>query len=216
MTVNSVRARRRAGAASQTGLTVRLREIRPADHRVLAGFDRDAARGHDLRLGGYRHWAAHRGRAADPGDDFHFAIEARHSRAVVGSMWIQADPATRRFSYGIGIGPQHRRCGYAADAVTVLLTVMFEQRGYRECVVSVNGANFASLALHGELGFREEGRPRDTELRHGEVRYPVLMGLTAARFAAHQRAGRAPLRPERGRHWRTPRRGRHWASRTAS
>ncbi|MEU4668941.1 GNAT family N-acetyltransferase [Amycolatopsis sp. NPDC023774] len=195
---------------------MRLREIRPADHRVLAGFDRVAARSHDLRLGGYRHWAAHRGHAADPGDDFHFAIEAVHSRQVVGSMWIQADPATRRFSYAIGIGPQHRRCGYAADAVTVLLTVMFQQRGYRECVVSVNGANFASLALHGELGFREEGRPRDTELRHGEVRYPVLMGLTATRFAAHQSTMRGPLRPERGRHWRTPRRGRHWASRTAS
>ncbi|WP_326838180.1 GNAT family N-acetyltransferase [Amycolatopsis rhabdoformis] len=193
---------------------MRLREIRPADHRVLAGFDRDAARSHDLRVGGYRHWAAHR-LAGDSGHDFHLAIETRHSRTVVGSLWIQADPATRRFSYGIGIGPQHRRCGYAADAVSALLAVMFEQRGYRECVVSVNGSNFASLALHGELGFREEGRPRDTELRHGEVRYPVLMGLTAARFATHQ-PDRGPLRPERGRHWRTPRRGRHWAPRTAA
>ncbi|MGW4483798.1 GNAT family N-acetyltransferase [Amycolatopsis sp. NPDC004368] len=202
---------------SWVGWQVRLRAVRPADHRVLAGFDRSAVRGHEPRAGGYRHWAAHRGTAGS-GDDFHFAIETLRTGTLVGSLWVQTDPATGRFSYGVGIGAQHRRCGYAVDAVKILLAVMFEQRRYRKCVVSVNGGNFASLALHGELGFREEGRPRDTELRHGEIRYPVLMGLTAHRFAAHQAAALAarPLRPARGRHWRTPRRGRHWAARTAA
>lgn len=192
---------------SWAGWKVRLREVRPADHRTLIGFDR----GSSPQVGGYRHWATHRN-TADSGDDFHFAIETLHNRTLVGSIWIQADPAAGRFSYGIGIGSQYRRCGYAADAVTVLLAFMFEQR-YRKCEVSINGSNFASLALHGELGFREEGRPRDTELRRGEVRYPVLMGITADGFAEHQpafNAARGPVRPWRGRHWRTPRRGRHW------
>jgi len=195
------------------GRKVRLRGVRPADHRVLAGFDRDSARARDPQVGGYRHWAAHRQTAAGLGEDFHFAIETLHSRALVGSIWIQADSATGRFSYGIGIGAQHRRCGYAADAVTILLAFMFAQRRYRKCEVSINGANFASLALHGELGFQEEGRPRDTELLRGEIRYPVLMGITADRFAAHYPsflAARGPARPGRGRHSRTPRRGRHW------
>ena len=198
---------------SWAGWKVRLREVRPADRRTLIGFDRDSARVHDPQVGGYRHWATHRSGEDGSGDDFHFAIETLHSETLVGSVWVQADPASGRFSYGIGIGPQHRRCGYAADAVTTLLAVMFELRGYRKCEVSVNGGNFASLALHGELGFREEGRTRDTELLRGEVRYPVLMGLTADRFAEHRPAflaGRGPVRPSRGRHWRTPRRGRHW------
>jgi RimJ/RimL family protein N-acetyltransferase len=198
---------------SWAGWKVRLREVRPADRRTLIGFDRDSARAHDPQVGGYRHWATHRSGAADSGDDFHFAIETLHNRTLVGSVWVQADPASGRFSYGIGIGPQHRRCGYAADAVTTLLEVMFELRGYRKCQVSVNGGNFASLALHGELGFREEGRTRDTELLRGEIRYPVLMGLTADGFAEHRPAflaARGPARPSRGRHWRTPRRGRHW------
>jgi RimJ/RimL family protein N-acetyltransferase len=194
---------------SWVGWKVRLREIRPADRRALTGFDRDSGRD----VGGYRHWAAHRGRAAGSGDDFHLAIETLHNRTLVGSIWVQTDPSSGRFSYGIGIGAQHRRCGYAADAVTILLTFMFEQRGYRTCEVCVNGGNFASLALHGELGFREEGRPRDVELLRGEIRYPVLMGITAERFAAHHptfTAARGPVRPWRGRHWRTRRRGRHW------
>ncbi|HET6706416.1 GNAT family protein [Amycolatopsis sp.] len=190
---------------SWAGWKVRLREVRPADRRTLSGFDR----GSTPQAGGYRHWATHRDTA---GDDFHYAIETLHNRTLVGSIWVQADPASGRFSYGIGIGPQYRRCGYAADAVTVLLAFMFDQH-YRKCEVSINGGNFASLALHGELGFREEGRPRDTELLRGEVRYPVLMSITAAGFAEHQPAflaARGPVRPWRGRHWRTPKRGRHW------
>jgi RimJ/RimL family protein N-acetyltransferase len=196
---------------SRPGRTVRLRDIRPGDHRGLIGFDRDPEAG--PAAGGYRHWATHRADVAGSGDDRHLAIETLHNRTLVGSIWLQADPASGRFGYGIGIGAQHRRCGYAGDAVTTLLAFMFEQRGYRECEVSVHGRNFASLALHARLGFHEEGRPRDTELLRGQIRYPVLMAITAVHFAAHHpgfAAAHAPARPWRGRHWRTPRRGRHW------
>lgn len=189
----------------EVGWKVRLREISPADHRTLVGFDRDP-----VQVGGYRHWATHRLRTAD---DFHLAIETLHNRTLVGSIWIRTDASTGQFSYGIGIGAQHRRCGYAADAVTVLLAYMFERCGYRRCEVSVNGSNLASLVLHGELGFREQGRPRDTELLRGEIRYPVLMSITVAQFVAHRpalAAARGPVHPERGRHWRVRRRGRHW------
>jgi hypothetical protein len=182
------------------GQKVLLRAVTPADRHILVGFDRNG----DASVGGYRHWAAHRAT-----DDFHLVIETLRGRLLVGSLWVQVDPASGRFSYGIGIGAQYRRCGYAGDAVTVLLASMFWQHHYRKCEVSVHGGNFASLSMHGELGFREEGRPRDTELRHGEIRYPVLMGITADRFAARHSALTA-VPSWRGRHWRTPRRGRHW------
>jgi RimJ/RimL family protein N-acetyltransferase len=194
------------------GWKVRLRAVRATDHRTLVGFDRGSARARDPQVGGYRHWATHRESAAD---DLHLAIETLHSRTVVGSVWIRTDPSANQFSYGIGIGAQHRRCGYAADTVAVVLAFMFEQRGYRRCEVSINGSNFASLSLHGELGFHEVGRPRDTELLSGEIKYPVLMGITADQFAAHHptfAATRGPVRPWRGRHWRTRRRGRHWGT----
>ncbi|MCE7011500.1 GNAT family N-acetyltransferase [Kibdelosporangium philippinense] len=189
----------RVNGASWAGRKVRLRGIGRADHRTLIGFDRDSAGSHD----GYRHWAVHRSDAPDA-----FAIETRHGGILVGSMCVQTDPVSGWFSYGIGIGARHRRCGYAGDAVTTLLTVMFGQYGYRKCEVSILGGNFASLSLHGGLGFREEGRPRDTELVRGGIKYPVLMGITAAEFDAYPFP--SPVRPWRGRHWRTRRRGRHW------
>jgi RimJ/RimL family protein N-acetyltransferase len=190
------------------GRKVRLREVGPADQRTLIGFDRGDAG----KVGGYRHWAAHRSEVAEDGDDVQFAIETRHGGMVVGSCTIQADPRSRRFSYGIGIGPQHRRCGYAGDAIIVLLAYMFGQRGYHRCEVCIYGGNLASLSLHGALGFREQGRQRDTELLSGEIKYPALMGISAAEFAAihpdFTTVG-APVGARRGRHWRT-RRGRHW------
>ena len=197
---------------SPVGRKVRLREIGPADHRTLIGFDRDSARSRSPQVGGYRHWAAHRAGAADTGDNFHFAIETLRGGMLVGSMCtIQADPLSDRFSYGIGIGPQHRRCGYAGDAITVLLAYMFGQRRYRKCEVSIYGGNLASLSLHGALGFREERRLRDTELQRGGIRYVVLMSITADEFAdlhPNFTAAHPPVRPKRGRHWRAER-GRH-------
>jgi len=172
-----------------TGRKVRLREIDPADRHTLIRFDREAAG--IPRIGRYQHWAAHR-----VDDDAQFAIETLHSRMLVGSMWtVQTDPHAGRFSYGIGIGPQHRRCGYASDAIVTLLAHMFGDRRYRTCEVGIHGRNIASRTLHGGLGFREESRQRGI----------VRMSLAAHRFTE--------LRPtlddsRRGRHWR-PTRGQH-------
>lgn len=172
-----------------TGQKVRLRAVEPTDRPTLMAFDRTSR-----RVGGYRHWAAHRDGTGDQ-----FAIETVRSGLLVGSMWTVE--SGDRFSYGIGIGAQHQRCGYASDAITALLAYMFER--HHRCEVGIDGGNVASLSLHGVLGFREEGRVRDTELLRGGIRYLVRMVLTAPEFAA------PPPPSNRGRHWRA-RRGRHW------
>lgn len=195
---------RPAMASSAVGRKVRLREIAPSDHRTLARFDRGAARS------GYRHWGAHR---ASSGDEFRFAIETLDSGVVVGSLGVvRTGRLPDRFSYGIGIGRQHRRCGYAADAVAALLPFMFRQLGYRRCEVSIDSRNRASLALHAGLGFREEGRQRDVELLLGQVKYTVLMGITDREFAVLHPDAAGRHVSMRGRHWRD-RRGRHWRTR---
>ncbi|WP_020421815.1 GNAT family N-acetyltransferase [Amycolatopsis sp. ATCC 39116] len=187
-----------AGVPARAGRKVRLRVITPADQRRLAGFDREAA--DTRRVGEYRHWAAHRAEA-----DFHFAIETLRGGLVVGSLSATEADSPDRFSYGIGIGPQHRRCGYAGDAVITLLRFMFGERGYRKCEVSIYGGNVASLSMHAGLGFREEGRVRDTELSRDGVKYLVLMGITDTEFAEIHPD--FPATSPRGRHWRP--RGRH-------
>nr|WP_184729253.1 GNAT family protein [Saccharopolyspora phatthalungensis] len=175
--------------SNAVGRRVRLRQIEPADRRTLIRFDRESARGHSPQVDGYRHWGAHRANHPDSGDDRQLAIETLHGRTLVGSMCTsQAEPGSGRFSYGIGIGPQYRRLGYADDAISVLLTYMFGQRRYGKCEVGIYGGNLASLSLHGKLGFREEGRLRDPEFLCVGAQYLVLMSITAAEFAARSPA----------------------------
>lgn len=168
--------------AGWVGRRVLLRGIEPADRRTLIGFDRESAQEGPPQFDGYRHWAAHRADHLDPGEDLQLAIETRQDRTLVGSLSTsQPEPST--FSYGIGIGPQHRRRGYADDAISTLLGYMFSHRRFIKCEVGIYGCNTASLALHARLGFREEGRLRDPEFLCGGAQYLVLMGITAEEFA---------------------------------
>lgn len=59
----------------------------------------------------------------------------------------QADARTGWFEYGVTIGAEHRRQGYAAEAAVLLLRFMFEEN--------------RSLPLHRRLGFVEGGRLRE-------------------------------------------------------
>lgn len=164
---------------------VRLREISHDDRHILRGFDRGMPLGGPACVGGHRHWGDHRSRrpAGDGGSQF--GIETVHGSRLVGSLsTVESDPLTGVFSYSIGIGRPHRRCGYASDAVIALLSHMFGQRGFRTCVISVYSGNLASLSLHGRLGFRTEGRTRDSQVQRGNIRFLVSMSITASDFAA--------------------------------
>ncbi|ANZ40435.1 hypothetical protein BBK82_34890 [Lentzea guizhouensis] len=188
------------------GRKVRLREVTPADRTALSRFD---VAGHTPLVGGYQHWAAHR--ASTTGEDLELGIVSRRSGLLVGSLsTVRTDSS--RFSYGIGIAPWYGRCGYAADAITVLLALMFGQRGYRECEISIYGNNFASQSLHARLGFWETGRLDDPGLSHGTFRYLVMMTLSATEFWSRHPGIALPMQADRtgrGVHWRRLR-GRHW------
>lgn len=174
-----------------SGRRVRLRGIEPEDWRSFMHFDehsssaRASDRTHPPRSAeGYRHWAAHRAAQTTPTDEFQLAIETLREGVLVGSVsTAQADPHAGRFSYGVGIGQEYQRNGYANDAINILLTFMFGERRYHKCEVGIYGFNEASLALHGKLGFQQEGRLREHEFFGGHYHDLVMMGVTAAEFA---------------------------------
>lgn len=167
--------------SSWVGRRIRLRGIDPADRRTLVGFDRSSTRGL-AQAEGYRHWAAHRAQNPDAVDDFQLAIETRRDQQLVGSMCTSQADEPGVFCYGVGIGPQHRRYGYADDAIVTLLALMFTQRGYRKCQVGIYADNQPSLTLHDRLGFQVEGRSTEPDSLSDGVHELILMGLTAQDF----------------------------------
>jgi RimJ/RimL family protein N-acetyltransferase len=133
---------------------------------------------------GYREWAATQATKQTAGDEFLLAIEARADQTLVGTLSTNnIDQRAGRFSYGISIGHDHQRRGYATDAIRLLLTYMFGERRFHKCEVGIYAFNEASIALHRKIGLRTEGRLRDHEYFAGRHHDLMVMGLTANEFA---------------------------------
>ncbi|RST01865.1 N-acetyltransferase [Streptomyces sp. WAC07149] len=133
---------------------------------------------------GYRAWAAEQATAKTASDRFQLAVEAVDTGETVGAVGShQADARAGWFEYGITIGAEHRRKGYATEAAVLMLRFMFHEHRYHKCQVRIFAHNEASLALHRRLGFVEEGRLREVVYRSGRHHDVVMMGMLADEFA---------------------------------
>jgi RimJ/RimL family protein N-acetyltransferase len=94
------------------------------------------------------------------------------------------NPQSGTFSYGISIFSEFRRCGYALDAVRILLRYYFEERRYHRAGATVYGFNEPSITLQEELGFQLEGRQREMIFTKGKRHDVLLFGITADEFWA--------------------------------
>ncbi|MEV5171189.1 GNAT family protein [Streptomyces flaveolus] len=174
-------------ASSWTGERVRLRAIEPDDWTTFARFADDARRVGRLDLPrsaeSYRAWAKEQALAGCEDDRFRLAVETTAHRELVGTV---ASHRTGRhsgwFEFDVTIGAEHRRRGYAGEALTLLLRFMFAERRYHKCVAVVFAHNEASLALTRRLGFTEEGRLREHVFFAGRHHDLVLLGLLADEF----------------------------------
>ncbi|WP_369252422.1 GNAT family N-acetyltransferase [Streptomyces sp. R41] len=168
---------------------IRLRGVEPDDWTAFMRFAADEERLGDLlhpprSAESYRAWAKEQAAAKSDGDRFQLGIEATDTGELVGSVGShRADPHAGWFEYGITIGADHRRKGYAAEAVVLLLRFMFTERRYHKCEARVFAHNEASLALHRGLGFVEEGRLRDHVYLAGRHHDLVILGMLADEFA---------------------------------
>ncbi|ANZ41324.1 GNAT family N-acetyltransferase [Lentzea guizhouensis] len=174
-----------------TGERVRLRGIEPGDWESFRAFDEHTD---DMRRAGMieppfsaarqREWAQEASLKRPQDDRVRFAVESLDDGRLVGMTSTQeVDHRAGRFSYGITIGNEFHRRGYASDAVRLLLGFMFGERRFHKCESSVNGFNAPSIALHRRLGFTEEGRLRDHEFMAGRHHDVVLFGMTVSEYA---------------------------------
>ncbi|MEW2622522.1 GNAT family protein [Streptomyces sp. NPDC048106] len=178
-----------------TGKRVRLRGIEPDDWMAFMRLATDEEGLGDLlrpprSAEGYRVWAKEQAVVQAEGDCFQLVVEAADTGQVVGAVGAyQADPRAGWFEYGVTIGAGQRRRGYAAEATTLLLGYMFDERRYHKCQARVFAHNLPSLALQRRLGFVEEGRLRDHVFHGGRHHDLLLMGMLAEEFAQSREQG---------------------------
>ncbi len=175
-------------ASSWTGERVRLRAIEPDDWTVFARFaDDDGRRGSRLDLPrsaeSYRAWAREQAVATCDDDRFQLAVETTARGELVGTVGSHRTGARSGwFEFDVTIGADHRRKGYAAEAVVLLMRFMFAERRYHKCLGAIFAHNEASLALTRRLGFTEEGRLREHVFFAGRHHELVMMGMLADEF----------------------------------
>jgi len=122
----------------------------------------------------------------DANGEILFAIEDLQGEHVGGISFHTRDDKNGTFSFGIVIRREHRRKGYALDAVRVLLRYAFWERRYQKCNSACLHTNEASIRLHQKLGFVQEGRRRRHVYFNGQFHDEVLFGLTREEFDARE------------------------------
>ncbi|WP_225827919.1 GNAT family N-acetyltransferase [Streptomyces naphthomycinicus] len=174
-------------ASSWTGRRVRLRAIEPDDWTAFSRFADDERPGSRLDLPrsaeSHRAWAKEQAVAPCADDRFRLAVATTATAELVGTVGSHRT-GTRSgwFEFEVMIGADHRRQGYATEAVVLLLRFMFAERRYHKCLAAVLDQNEASLALMRRLGFTEEGRLREHVFFAGRHHDLVLMGMLADEF----------------------------------
>ena len=120
-------------------------------------------------------------------DTFVWIIQDQQGEAV---GTIDTHDCKRRegtFSYGISVAAEHRRRGYASEAIRLVLKYYFEELRYQKVTTNVHSDNPASIALHEHLGFKKEGVLRRMVYSHGEFFDDIMYGMTGEEFREKNR-----------------------------
>jgi RimJ/RimL family protein N-acetyltransferase len=173
------------------GAKVRLRAVEAADWERFFAWDHDsemARRAYSIPFPrtreATRQWAERTAAQGPVDDNFRFAVETLAGELVGTLNTHDCDRRHGTFGYGVAIGAEYRRQGYAAEAITLVLRYFFRELRYQKVNVHVYDFNEPSTRLHERLGFRLEGRLRRMIYTGGERHDDLLYGMTAEEFAA--------------------------------
>ncbi len=173
------------------GERVRLRAIEPSDWEAYFRWNQDDEQARSVSsipfpqsAEAVRQWAQQEATRKPEGDAFRFVIENETGEVVGDLTTHHCDARAGSFSYGITVRRQRRRCGYASEAITLVLRYYFRELRYQKATVTVFSFNEVSARLHEKLGFQLEGRMRRTRFTDGVLHDELIYGITAEEFAA--------------------------------
>ncbi len=155
------------GANFWQGRLVRLRGVEPSDAEAFARWNLDSEMARDVEfvwppvsLAFIRKDLEELSLKKLEADAFTWVVEDAHAQAAGVISTHGCEPRAGVFRYGLSVAREHRRRGYATEAVLLVLKYYFEELRYRKCLVGVHANNPASVALHEKLGFVREGTLR--------------------------------------------------------
>lgn len=112
--------------------------------------------------------------------DQRFIIDAANSGPIGIVTLTQINWKDRNALHGIILGErEHRRKGYATDAVRTIMTYAFTELGLERLDTTIVEFNAASIALHvNRCGWLIEGRKERAVFRRGRFWANIILGAT--------------------------------------
>ncbi len=171
------------------GEKIRLRAIEPSDWEIFFKWDIRSERSKYLDFlcppasqESIKAWVLERSKKRLENDTFFWVI-VNNEDQVAGSIDTHhCNHCTGCFSYGIDIAPEHKRKGYATEAIRLVLRYYFEELRYQKVTVNVYANNPASITLHEKLGFKLEGTLRRMVFTEGCFYDDLWYGMTREEF----------------------------------
>jgi aminoglycoside 6'-N-acetyltransferase len=179
--------------AELAGARVTLRRFQPGDVATFVAYRSDE------QVARYQSWDAPYPREEGdrfiqeiasehpdtPGEWFQFAVALRPTGQLIGdcaAMPHADDP--RQCDIGFTLAAEYQGHGYAAEAVTLLLTYLFANRGKHRIAAYCDPRNAGSVGLLERLGMRREGHLRQSTWAKGEWTDDLVYGLLAEEWQA--------------------------------
>ena len=172
------------------GTRIRLRAIEPSDAPHIIRWNRDSERARHLDFlwppqsdASAHSWAEEKSKQKLINDAFHWMVETLEGEPVGTISTHNCDPRNGTFSYGLDIAREHRRKGFASEAIMMVLRYYFEELRYQKVTTAVHSNNPASIKLHERLGYQLEGTHRRMMFTQGAFIDVLWFGLTVEEFS---------------------------------
>ncbi len=179
----------------QTDL-IRMRGVEPEDGDLFWSWNQDSEMALNLKFvwppvsrAQVRQEVAAAAQKKMEHDAFQWVIEDTNGTPVGFIHTHNCNPRNGVFKYGLGVEASHRRKGYAAAAILVILRYYFQELRYQKVTIQMHSENEASRALHERLGFVREGAVRRAIFTGGRYLDELFYGMTVDEW--QQRYGEA-------------------------
>ena len=110
-----------------------------------------------------------------------FAVEYHGRISGIASLdkinWI-----SRNAYLGIALGKEYWGKGIGEEATRLLLMYAFEYLNLHKVNLEVYEYNERAMKLYKDLGFKEEGRLRKNNFRHGKYHDVIIMGMLSKEY----------------------------------